>query len=142
MNRIRFNSELCTGCCACQMACLDQRDIDCAAGQKPLRFMASRVTDGRLIWKSIGCVHCGTCMRVCPTGALCRDPESGYVLLEEARCVGCGACISACPLQVISTRPADGRSMKCDGCLGRVGAGLLPACVHTCPTGALSFSRE
>ena len=42
MKRIVFDPEKCTGCCACQLACNDQRDIKCALGQKPLRHMVRR----------------------------------------------------------------------------------------------------
>jgi len=30
---------------------------------------------------------------------------------------------------------------KCHGCLARIEAGLTPACVRACPTGALTWRR-
>lgn len=59
MKRIVFDPEKCTGCCACQLACNDQRDIKCALGQKPLRHMERREKNGRILSYSVGCVHCG-----------------------------------------------------------------------------------
>jgi len=34
---------------------------------------------------------------------------------------------------------AEGTMQKCDGCLDRQAEGKEPACVATCPTGALKF---
>ena len=31
---------------------------------------------------------------------------------------------------------------KCDMCIDRVGAGMVPMCVKTCPTGAMSFGER
>ena len=140
MKRIVFDPEKCTGCCACQLACNDQRDIKCALGQKPLRHMERREKNGRILSYSVGCVHCGACMKVCPAGAITRN-EAGFVVLSEDKCRGCGACAAACPLSVISVDPESGQAVKCDGCWGRLEAGLLPACVHTCPIGALTIKE-
>lgn len=137
MRRILFDKEKCTGCAACQLACDDQRDIDCTRGQAPIRRVEQ---DGALYYRSVGCVHCGKCIAVCPQGAITRN-ELGYVVLDQEQCIGCGACMKVCPLQVISRVPDTGKAMKCDGCWGRIEAGLLPACVHTCPIGALYLSE-
>lgn len=41
-----------------------------------------------------GCIRCGTCVKVCPTGAITPDaPESA----DDAACIICMACIKACP---------------------------------------------
>jgi len=134
---IRFDSKKCTGCAACQMACMDQRDIQ-AGRQAPLRYLTLMESGGNAHYRCVGCVHCGNCIAVCQAHAIFRH-ESGLVLLDSDRCVGCGACQRSCPLGVISRDPDTGKAVKCDGCLGRVQAGLLPACVHTCPTGGLIF---
>lgn len=42
------------------------------------------------------CNHCGSCLPVCPVGALSRDAE-GKVAWDEEKCEGCDACLAACP---------------------------------------------
>jgi Fe-S-cluster-containing dehydrogenase component len=63
----------------------------------------------------------------------------GFVLLNQEDCIGCGSCQKVCPHSVISRDLSSGKAIKCDGCTFRIQAGLLPACVHTCPTGALAL---
>jgi len=43
------------------------------------------------------CTHCGACISVCPTAALCFDKESWKVVFDDQKCVVCGLCIDACP---------------------------------------------
>ena len=134
--KIQFDAKKCTGCSACVIACIDQRDIDCASGQKPLRYMKKEEKSGHLIWHSVGCIQCGACIPACPRGAIRREAD-GVILIDAKSCMGCGTCEKVCPRGVISIRPADHKAMKCDLCRGRIAAGLLPACVHTCPAGSL-----
>ena len=131
---IKFDESKCTGCQACQMACMDQRDIRPEQGENPLRYVILR--EEPFAYISVGCTHCGECMEACPAGAITRK-DDGIVLVDEETCIGCGICKEVCPNGVITLK--DGHSVKCDGCRERVKAGLLPACVHTCPTGALSI---
>ncbi|TFG67360.1 MAG: 4Fe-4S dicluster domain-containing protein, partial [Methanomassiliicoccus sp.] len=42
------------------------------------------------------CTGCGTCIAVCPYGAL-RKNEKGLVEAIAAACKGCGACGATCP---------------------------------------------
>ena len=44
-----FDARLCTGCQACQMACLDQRDIRPLEGQVPLLRVEPAKEPGRLL---------------------------------------------------------------------------------------------
>jgi formate dehydrogenase iron-sulfur subunit len=45
----------------------------------------------------------------------------------------------ACPYDIPRVDEKSGRVVKCDMCIDRVKVGLLPACVKTCPTGAMNF---
>ncbi|WP_341540070.1 DUF362 domain-containing protein [Pseudodesulfovibrio tunisiensis] len=42
------------------------------------------------------CVGCESCVRVCRTGALYLDEETGKIALDPEKCVGCGGCFVAC----------------------------------------------
>ena len=137
---INFDASKCTGCQACQMACLDQNDIQVAAGQGPLCFIRFHETADSIEMRFQHCIHCGKCVSVCPSG--CLYIQDDLVLANETLCIGCGACATACPMDVISFVPDTGNVQKCDGCRSRVEAGLLPACVHTCPTGALNCEEK
>lgn len=52
-----------------------------------------------------GCIGFGSCMKVCPEGAIKRTPE-GKIYVDVSLCIGCGKCTKACPLQVIRMIPA------------------------------------
>jgi ferredoxin len=68
--------------------------------------------DARLPWASLridqrDCATCGTCVNLCPTGAITRrianDRLSHY--FNGALCVNCGLCEEACPQHVIGFEP-------------------------------------
>ncbi|MEA3415689.1 MAG: 4Fe-4S dicluster domain-containing protein [Thermodesulfobacteriota bacterium] len=46
--------------------------------------------------------------------------------------------MESCPYNIPRKAP-DGTLAKCDMCIDRVENGLPPACVQTCPTGAMNF---
>ncbi|MFV0438172.1 MAG: 4Fe-4S dicluster domain-containing protein [Desulfopila sp.] len=75
-----------------------------------------------------------------------KDPFTGIVLVDKSRCLGCGACVDACPYGARYINPAltdevssDGKADKCTFCEPRLEAGISPACVQTCITGARIF---
>ncbi len=43
------------------------------------------------------CTHCGACIAVCPTDALCVDREKMEVVFNDEECVACELCIKVCP---------------------------------------------
>ncbi len=136
--KIKYFPEMCTGCSACRLACCDQRDVDTKNGQKPLCRIETVENEDSVSYRFMHCLQCGKCIDVCKKGCIKRN-EAGFVVADAENCTGCRLCAFACPVNVISFRPSDGKIMKCDGCTGRVEAGHLPACVHKCPTGALTF---
>ena len=78
------------------------------------------------------CLHCGSCLEVCPVGAISRN-EIGAVVMDHAKCIGCKMCMNACPLGNISFNKEKKQVHKCDLCGGE------PKCAKFCPTGAITF---
>ena len=142
-----FDPSKCTACLACVMACMDQNDIDAAHHQHPFRNAAELESeDGgsqKFSFLSVACMHCedAPCVMGCPSSCLYKDPESGLTLYDNTNCIGCHSCAMACPYGVPGFGP-DGKMRKCDACIERQRAGMLPACVKVCPTGALVLLTE
>ena len=49
------------------------------------------------------CSGCGTCVRICPYGAIEKD-ERGVARVTEVVCKGCGTCAASCPERAIAMR--------------------------------------
>ncbi len=46
------------------------------------------------------CVACGTCIKVCPFGAI-LVPNGIRAVVDGEKCVGCSKCAKVCPASVI-----------------------------------------
>jgi len=46
------------------------------------------------------CVACGSCVKVCPKGAV-KMYRGLYAQVDEALCIGCGRCAAECPAAII-----------------------------------------
>ncbi len=139
-----FEAEKCTACGACALACIDQNDVDTAAGQQPFRHTFTlEDRKGELSFYSVSCMHCADapCVMGCPCGCLTKDPETGFTLYDTQNCIGCHSCAMACPYGIPGFGE-DGKMQKCDACIERQKAGLKPACVKVFPTGALTLLTE
>ena len=66
----------------------------------------------------------------------------GKPAVNESKCIGCRYCSTACPFDVPRLNPEDNRVYKCTLCVDRVVVGQEPACVKTCPTGAIHFGTK
>ena len=155
------DTTLCTGCRGCQVACKQWWDLpgedteNLGSYENPrdlspttwtrVRFHEVAIGD-RVQWvhTAWGCLHCAeaACVDVCPTGAL-RHNALGFVSLDGELCNGCGYCAIACPFDIPrlerSVLTGRGKATKCNFCQDRVTQGLAPACVKTCPAGAIRF---
>ena len=78
------------------------------------------------------------CLKACPTESISRG-EDGIVRINTDTCRGHGDCEDACPYGAIYVDPVRNVADKCNFCAHRLEAGMLPACVETCPTGARVF---
>jgi carbon-monoxide dehydrogenase iron sulfur subunit len=88
----------------------------------------------------IQCRHCedATCLKACPSGALQRDPEKDTVFIDQAKCRGCWMCVMTCPFGAVVPSAGFKVAIKCDACMHME----EPACVASCPTGALVYGDE
>jgi len=155
----------CIGCKACQVACSEWNDLRETVGtnigtyENPhdlsaetwtlMRFSEiERATDEgtRLEWliRKDGCMHCADpgCLKACPAPGAIVQYSNGIVDFHQENCIGCGSCITGCPFDIPRLSKKDGKAYKCTLCSDRVAVGLEPACVKTCPTGAITFGSK
>ena len=135
--------QRCIGCRTCQVACKDRHNLQ-AAGPRTRRvgsFECGMYPEVGMFHLTVSCNHCDdpACTKVCPTGAMHKDAETGLVSVDADKCVGCGYCHMACPYNAPKVDRSKGHSVKCDGCAERVAAGEKPVCVEACPARALDF---
>jgi heterodisulfide reductase subunit A len=50
------------------------------------------------------CTACGTCVEVCPAGAVTVDLKERVAVVNEAVCKGCGACAASCRCGAMNVR--------------------------------------
>jgi formate dehydrogenase iron-sulfur subunit len=151
----------CIGCKACQSACMEWNDLRDAVGtntgsyENPhdlsenswtlMRFFEVE-PDGKLEWliRKDGCMHCADpgCLKACPAPGAIVQYSNGIVDFQEENCIGCGYCITGCPFDIPRISKKDHKAYKCTLCSDRVSVGLEPACVKTCPTGAIVFGSK
>jgi Fe-S-cluster-containing dehydrogenase component len=89
---------------------------------------------------SLACNHCHNpcCMEDCPVSAFTKR-DDGVVVHHPEMCIGCTNCVRSCPFGAPRYNPTTRKAEKCSLCWERLDAGLQPACVQACPTGALTL---
>ena len=111
-----------------------------------MRFTEYENPKGDLEWliRKDGCMHCEDpgCLKACPSPGAIVQYANGIVDFHEENCIGCGYCITGCPFDVPRISKKDKKAYKCTLCSDRVAVGLEPACVKTCPTGAIVFGTK
>ncbi len=89
-------------------------------------------------------MHCEDpgCLKACPAPGAIVKYSNGIVDFISENCIGCGYCIAGCPFNIPRISKKDNKAYKCTLCSDRVAVGLEPACVKTCPTGAIMFGTK
>ena len=151
----------CIGCKACQVACSEWNDIrdevghcvgvydtpaDLSAKSWTVMRFSETEQNGKLEWliRKDGCMHCEDpgCLKACPSAGAIIQYANGIVDFQSENCIGCGYCIAGCPFNIPRLNKEDNRVYKCTLCVDRVSVGQEPACVKTCPTGAIHFGTK
>ena len=155
----------CIGCKACQTACSEWNDLRDEVGTVSAAGVYDNPTDltaqswtvmrfaeyendatGNLEWliRKDGCMHCEDpgCLKACPSPGAILQYANGIVDFQQENCIGCGYCITGCPFDVPRISQKDNKAYKCTLCSDRVAVGQEPACVKTCPTGAIHFGTK
>lgn len=151
----------CIGCKACQVGCSEWNDLrapqeecvgvydnprDMNAKQWTVMKFSEVEENDRLEWliRKDGCMHCSEpgCLKACPVPGAIIQYANGIVDFQSDKCIGCGYCIAGCPFNVPKMNDEDNRVYKCTLCVDRVNVGQEPACVKTCPTGAIRFGSK
>ena len=165
---VLVDTTKCIGCRACQVACKQWNELpaevttNTGTYENPPRLSAYTFTkinfteleyEGKFHWvfNKLQCMHCEEpgCVEACIVGAL-EKHKDGPVTYDNHKCIGCRYCQVACPFGIPNfqwDKPTPWIA-KCTFCANRQGqtdpAGrvLEPACVTTCPTGALKFGMR
>jgi formate dehydrogenase iron-sulfur subunit len=162
-NAFFIDTTVCTACRGCQVACKQWNQLPATKTEqwgsyqnpkdlsfytyKLVRFSEHLGADGKPRWYFFPdqCRHCvePPCKEAAEDdapGGIIIDSLSGAVLytdrLRKAKAQGV---IEACPFNIPRVEKGTGFMSKCTMCVDRVNNGLEPACVKTCPTGAMNY---
>ncbi len=166
-----IDTSRCTACRGCQLACKEWHELkpnkttqyQWGNHQNPqdlnpnnykvVRFHDRMDDQGIVRWNFFPdqCRHCVAppCKDMADMtieGAILKDEKTGAVLFtektKELSKEDCETVREACPYNIPRRDEETGLLTKCTMCIGRVRAGMLPACVKVCPTGTMSFGER
>jgi formate dehydrogenase beta subunit len=156
------DTTTCIGCKACEVACLEwngyefrETTFDNTYQTMPettwnfwnlIKFNEHTDDSGNIQWlmRKDQCMHCEEpgCLEACPADGAIVQYTNGIVDFNQANCIGCQYCVTGCPFNIPKFNASTKKVYKCTLCSDRVGAGLEPACIKSCPTGCLHFGSK
>lgn len=134
--------DACTGCKACVSGCNKQNGLDHDEAWRAVGVVISEGLKAPVQQTvTTACHHCldPACMTGCPVGAYEKNEETGIVKHLDDQCIGCQYCTLTCPYDVPQYNERLGIVRKCDMCQDRLAESQAPACVDSCPNGAISI---
>jgi len=155
------DTTTCIGCKACEVACVEwngytfrETTFDNTYQTMPetewnfwnlIKFNEVATESGvQWLMRKDQCMHCEEpgCLIACPADGAIVQYTNGIVDFNQANCIGCQYCVSGCPFNIPKFNNTTKKVYKCTLCSDRVGAGLEPACIKSCPTGCLHFGSK
>src|SRR5215471_2331232 len=157
-----IDTTTCIGCKACEVACVEwngyefrETTFDNTYQTMPetawnfwnlIKFNEVEDSNGNLQWlmRKDQCMHCEEpgCLIACPADGAIVQYTNGIVDFNQANCIGCQYCVTGCPFNIPKFNQETKKVYKCTLCSDRVGQGLEPACIKSCPTGCLHFGTK
>jgi formate dehydrogenase beta subunit len=148
-------------CKACQVACSEWNDIrdevghcvgvydnpaDLSAKSWTVMRFSETEQNGKLEWliRKDGCMHCEDpgCLKACPSAGRLFSTPTGSSISSRRTASAAATALPGCPFNIPRLNKEDNRVYKCTLCVDRVSVGQEPACVKTCPTGAIHFGTK
>ena len=132
--------DACSGCKACVAACHNLNGLDESEQWRGVGLLHGCSEQLPILQHvTTACHHCidPACLTGCPVLAYDKDPTTGIVRHLDDQCIGCQYCVFMCPYDVPQYSPSKGIVRKCDMCHDRLAVGEAPACVQSCPNGAI-----
>ncbi len=160
-----IDTTKCTACRGCQIACKQwnrnpgTKTIQRGTHQNPVdlsfftfklvRFNEIEVPGGEPKWYFFPdqCRHCiePPCKDTAESlgcKAITKDEATGAVIFDpkvKVKTADFKTIRESCPYDIPRYEERMGVMAKCTMCFDRIKEGMLPACVKTCPTGAMNF---
>jgi len=162
---IFVDTSRCTACRGCQVACKEWYELPAnitkqrGSHQNPpdlnpnnykiVRFN-EHLVDGQVRWYFFPeqCRHCQEppCKMVADgydERAVVQDKATGAVYFTEySKAIDVDDPLDLCPYNVPRRDEKTGLWSKCTLCFNRIQKNMLPMCVKTCPTGAMTFGER
>lgn len=160
---ILVDTSKCTACRGCQIACKQwnglpatetknwgsyQNPQDLSADTwKLVRFADGINGDGKVYWHFFTdqCRHCLSpgCMAVAEKEEIIQDEKTGAVLFTpKTKDIDFKETLEGCPYNIPRLDPKSKVMFKCTMCFDRISNNRIPACVKSCPTGAMVFDER
>jgi len=141
MKRILIDTEKCTGCKNCSIACMQARRESGSVYDLNLVDLSAEprnkiLLNGKKEYKPLFCRHCDkpACVTSCMSGAMSKAPD-GHVYYDRDKCGQCFMCVMNCSFGVLKPDRESGTYVvKCTFCADKDGD---PQCVKMCPTKAI-----
>jgi formate dehydrogenase iron-sulfur subunit len=160
---ILIDTTRCTACRGCQVGCKEWKNFPPVATKqrgthqnppdlgpynvKLVRFSEYQVKDTvQWFFFPDSCRHCldAPCKGASSVdGAVIQDEATGAIIFTEKSAKEDYYTIrTACPYDIPRQDPKTKMIVKCDMCIDRVKANLLPMCVKSCAMGAMTFGER
>jgi formate dehydrogenase iron-sulfur subunit len=160
---ILVDTSKCTACRGCQIACkqwnqlpgVETKNVGSYENPQDLSFETYKVVrfseginpNGKQYWNffSEQCRHCLSpgCMAAAEKEEIIVDERTGAVLFTaKTKDLDFKASLEGCPYNIPRQNPKTKAMGKCTMCFDRITNNQIPACVKSCPTGAMTFGER